>query len=56
MRATGERDEWEEGPLEGIYSHLGGDSERAKVGEIANAGTEMRALALRRIERLRTVS
>jgi len=41
--------------LESILPHLRVDSERVGVGDIEDAGTEMRGLALRRIERSRTV-
>ena len=39
-----------------VFFRISGvDSERAGVGDIEDAGTEMRGLALRRIERSRTV-
>jgi len=55
MRATGGRHQQEGQLLEGILPHLGGDLEQVGVGDIPDAGTEMRALALRGIERPRTV-
>ena len=55
MRATGWWHEREERSLEGILPHLGGDLGRVGVGDIADAVTEMRALAPRKTERSGTV-
>ena len=41
--------------MESVLPHLRGDSEQVGVGYIADTGTEMRALALRRIKTSRTV-
>jgi len=43
MRATGGQNEREEQSLEGILPHPDGDLERVGVGDIADAGIEMRA-------------
>ena len=40
----------EERSLEGILPHLGGGVERVGVGDIVDAGTEMRVLVLRRLK------